>query len=128
MMIKEDIFFKWFSLLFLSDSMFWAKDLLFKIEENEIIKIKVNKKNSKICIDICHCIIKPYNINKFIDVNFVKIEHNNSKEKVKLSDNLFQFKIYEKLDEGNYELSFKYKEVIKEIKDIDFIIKFFFVE
>ena len=126
MMIKEDIFFKWFSLLFLSDSMFWAKDLLFKIEENEIIKIKVNKKNSKICIDICHCIIKPYNINKFIDVNFVKIEHNNSKEKVKLSDNLFQFKIYEKLDEGNYELSFKYKEVIKEIKDIDFIIKFFF--
>jgi hypothetical protein len=127
MMIKEDIFFKWFSLLFLSDSMFWAKDLLFKIEENEIIKIKVNKKNSKICIDICHCIIKPYNINKFIDVNFVKIEHNNSKEKVKLSDNLFQFKIYEKLDEGNYELSFKYKEVIKEIKDIDFIIKFFFL-
>ena len=43
-MIKEDIFLNLFSLIFLCDSMFGAKDLLFKIEENEIIKIKSIKK------------------------------------------------------------------------------------
>lgn len=46
-MVKDDIFLEWFTLISLCDSMFGAKDLLFIIEEKEIIKIKVKKKMQK---------------------------------------------------------------------------------
>jgi hypothetical protein len=94
--------------------MFGAKELNLTLRENpDVINIKVNK-DSKICIDILGIIVEdgkitkimPYNINEYIDFKLEKIKNDEFKEKVELSDNLVENKIYEKLNKGIYQLSF----------------------
>ena len=126
MMLKDSIFIKWFSVITFSESMFGAKNILIEItdkkfepneiekeEKTEIIGIKV-KNPSKICITICFkddTKIELDKISYYFGFNLLKIENNKTKE-VKLSDDKFINKIFEKLDSGNYQLSFKYNKIL----------------
>ena len=107
MMMKDDILFKWFFYISLQESMFGAKEILFKIEEKEAIDFKIIS-TSKICIDICSTDknIPPILINKYIEFNLTKMKKGDY-EKIDLIDEINEFKIYEKLEWGNYRLSFK---------------------
>ena len=62
MVLKDNVLINWFKTLTFSESMFGAKNILIKIQENEIIKIKV-KKITKICVTITF-----FN-NKMIELN-----------------------------------------------------------
>ena len=121
MVLKDNIFFKWFNTLTFSESMFGTKNILIKIKENEKIEIKV-KEISKICINITFFPdseekekINLPDLNKYIEIKFLKINNNNFNEEINFSDKKFINKIYEELNIGYYQLSFK---VIK--RQIDF--------
>lgn len=107
MVIKDEILLKWFNVLTFSESMFGANELLFFIKENDPIYIEV-KKESNICIDICSIKteIEIDEINKYIKFEFKDISDENNIKKVEFIDKIYINKIYEKLSEGKYQLSF----------------------
>ena len=131
MILKDDFFLKWFSTLNFCESMFGAKEIICDIwkDGDSSINIKVNK-DSKICIDVFGFFddkkIMPYNIKKYICFKLEKIKNNKFKEKVELSDNLVENKIYEKLNKGIYQLSLLFKdEYKKDITVLSYKIKFY---
>ena len=107
MMIKDEIFLKWFDVLTFSESMFGANEFLFFIKENDPILIEV-KKESNICIDICSTKteIEISEMNKYIQFEFKDNSDEKNIKKVEFSDKIYTNKIYEKLNEGKYQLSF----------------------
>ena len=109
MMLKDEILLDWFNNLTFSESMFGSNELLFIIKDNSTIEIQVNKK-STICIDICLTNdqeIELYKINKLIQYQLQDITNENEIKIVEFEDKVFINKIYEELNKGKYELSFK---------------------
>ena len=110
MVLKDNIFIKWFDKITFSESMFGAKNILIE----NIIKIKIDikvKRTSKICITVYYIDVNKINhndISNYIKFNLIKINNNNVNEEIKFSDDIFINKIYEEINIGNYQLSFDY--------------------
>ena len=117
MMMKDDILLEWFYTITLSESMFGAKEILFSIEEKESINFEILS-DTKICIDICPLYkkIEPMEINKYIRFNLKRLVHGEY-EKIDFIEEKNVLKIYEKLNKGDYQLSF---EILPNAEKIQF--------